>query len=134
VLSYGSTPKLSVPLGHATWDAATPAAARGLLLREENAALGFAPSSGFHGGGVGRSDAEVVMNARGEERPAHQRPNDIRQQQIGDGLQLVARRRMPGDANTQLAQVLDGTPNFRARRTQLLRNARPADDQRRVVT
>ena len=40
---------------------------------------------------------------------------------------------MPDDTHSQLAQVLHRPPNFRTRRAQLFRNARAADDQRRIV-
>ena len=40
---------------------------------------------------------------------------------------------MSHDLHSQLPQMLNGAPNLRARRAQLLGNAGAADDQRRIL-
>ena len=47
--------------------------------------------------------------------PLHQRAENVGQQKIGNGFQLIAGRRMSGDLHAQLAQLLHRAPDFRAR-------------------
>ena len=74
-----------------------------------------------------------MVNARSEHRASQQRTEDVREQQIGDGIQLVAGRRMPGNLQTQLAEMLYRTPYLGAAGAQLFGNARTADDYRCVI-
>ena len=74
-----------------------------------------------------------MANARTEKSPTHQRADDVGQQQVGDRFELVSLGRVPGDANTQFAEVLNGAPHFGAGGSQFLGDASAADDKRRVV-
>ena len=70
---------------------------------------------------------------RAEQRPTHQRSDDVGQKQVSDRFELVSLGGMSRDANPQFAQVLNGAPHFGARGAQFFGDASSADDQRRVV-
>ena len=108
-----------------------------LLFGEKNTALGRAFGGQSHGLGIGGADSVIVMNllARiGPENGALQRGcQHLRQQQVGDGAQLVARCRMSRNIDAQRSQLLDEPPHFRAAGPKLLGNLGAAGDDRRVA-
>ena len=112
---------------------ASAAAARGLLLGDEDCAFRFAVGCGLHGDDVGRANAEVMVNARREDRALHQRAENIGQQKIRDRFELVAGRGMSRDLQAKLAQVLHRTPHFGAAGAQFLGDAGSTDDHGCVV-
>jgi hypothetical protein len=56
----------------------------------------------------------------------------IREQQIGHGLQTISGRRMPGNINPKIAQLLNQTPNFGTAGPDFGRDFCPAYDDRGV--
>ena len=104
-----------------------------LLLGDIDGALRLARSRGLHGGDVRRANAKVVMDVRTENCPAHQRSENVGDQQIGDSFQLISGGQVAGNLHAQIAKVLHRPPNFGARCAKFFRDARAADDHGRVV-
>src|SRR5262249_20741612 len=75
----------------------------------------------------------IMPDVLGEYRSLQCRSQKIRQQQVRNSPQLVAGSRMAGNIDIQAAQLLNESPNFRASRTDFLRDLRTADDDGRVV-
>jgi hypothetical protein len=67
-----------------------------------------------------------------KDRPFQGRRQHLRQQQVWNRAQLIARRRVSSDIHAYPAQLLDEPPNFRSARPDLFRNLRAADDNRSV--
>lgn len=79
-------------------------AAGRLLFREKDAAFGRAVARGLHGFSVGGTDFVVVMNrfAVAENRAWQRRGEHLRQEQIGDGLELISGGGAAGDFDSNL--------------------------------
>jgi hypothetical protein len=75
----------------------------------------------------------IAMNVCAENRPLQGWRQRVGQQQIGDSPKLVAGRRMPGNFNSQTAQLLYQAPHLRAARTNLVGNLGAAHDHGSVV-
>ena len=73
------------------------------------------------------------MKVRAEDRALQGRRKHVGQQQIGHRLKLVAGRRMPGNFNSQSAQLLYQAPHFGAARTNLVGDLGAAHDHGSVV-
>ena len=67
------------------------------------------------------------MNVLSEHRVLDLRLQDIGQQQIGNGLQAVAGRRVSGNFDPEHSQLFDEPPYFRAAGPNLVSDFRPAD-------
>src|SRR5208337_1777148 len=82
---------------------------------------------------IGRSDFVIVVNLPGaawctsKNRALQRRSQHLRQQQIWNRAQLIARRWMSRDIHAQPAQLLNQPPNFRAASSHFLRNLSAAD-------
>ena len=77
-------------------------ASGGLLLGEEDAALGSASRRRFECQRVGRAHTIIMMNVDSENRSAHQRGEHFRQQQVGHCGELISAGGMSGDFNAQV--------------------------------
>ncbi len=76
---------------------------------------------------------KIAMNVRAEDRALQRRRQHVRQQQIGHGLKLVAGRRMPGNLNSQRAQLLHQSPDFGPAGANLVGNLGAAHDDGGVL-
>ena len=104
-----------------------------LLLGEEDCTFRLARCGSAHGFSIGRADAEVVVNATANGLPLYQRAEYVRKKQVRHRFQLVSGRGMAGDLHAQLAKLLYRAPYFGTAGTELLSNARAADDDGGVV-
>ena len=112
--------------------AASPAG--GLLLGNEDGAFGLTGGRGLHrrrrwssrcGSNDECASAKIV--------PLHQRRENVGEQKIGNGFQLISGGQVAGDLHAQFAKMLHRPPDFGARRAKFLGNASAADDDGGVV-
>ena len=73
------------------------------------------------------------MQMRAEDRALHGAARALRQQQIGNSLQPISGRRMPGNLHAQATQLLDKPPNFGAAGPDFFRQFGPADHDGGVI-
>ncbi len=102
-------------------------AACSLFFSKKDAAFRRAFRRGGHRGRIGRSDFVEVMKMRVEDRAAHKRPQNLRQQQVRNRPQLISGGGMARNIHTQAPQLLNQTPDFGAVGRNLLGDLGSAD-------
>ena len=109
------------------------ATAGGLLFGKKHAARGRTFSRSGHSRGVGRSDSVEVVQLRIKDGAPKKRSKDLRKQEIGNRLELISRSGMTSDIDTEAAQLLNQTPDFRTIGGNFLRDFRSADNESGVL-
>src|SRR6202040_1445540 len=100
----------------------------GLFFGENDGAVGLAGFAELHGHSVGRIDFEEVIDAAREGRPRELTAEELRREDIGNALNMVAGGGMSFHADAQSAQVFDPAPELLAGDADLLGDLRAADD------
>src|SRR5258708_9427975 len=104
-----------------------------LLLRQKHASLGRTLGRRLHGLGVGRSDFVVVMKVLREDRAFYQRRQNLRQEQVGHGAQLIAGCGVPGNVDAESTQLLDQAPYDGAADSDFVRDLRAARNDSSMI-
>src|ERR1700739_1176053 len=103
---------------------------RALLLAQETTALGHPCSRRLHRSRVRGPNFEIVLKLCAEDGSCKQGIEDIGEQQVGHGAQLVPVSGRPGATDSQPAQLLNQPPYFGAGGAYFLRYLGAAHDHR----
>lgn len=104
----------------------------GLFFGENDSAVRLAGFAKLHCHIVGRVDFKEVIDAAREGRPRELTAEELRREDIGNALDVIAGGGVSFHADAEGAQLFDPAPDLLAGNADLLGDFRAADDDGRI--